>query len=365
MPKVLFAAQPTITGVAQCVFDWTTGLRERGWEVVLACPSDGWLGQRCSDAGIPVERWDSVRKPYQGVKREYGQLRAVVAHTAPDVAFLHGSKAGMIGRMLLRSDLPVAFSPHSWSYEASGGIVGWAALQWERRAARWTDAFVCVSAAEADDGRAHGIRGRYVIARNGVDTDAIRPASQEMRRAMRAERGIDDDDTCVVCVGRVHRQKGQDILLQAWPHVNVPGGRLVIVGDGPDLPSARESASPDVRFTGGVDRDEALAWMQAADLLVMPSRWEGMALVPLESLAVGTPVLASDVTGVREAIDPSCGAVFAPEDADALALAMREWIPRVNSEGTALRNAARDRVVGEFELSTTLDVIDSTLRSVL
>jgi Glycosyl transferase 4-like domain len=181
MPTVLFAAQPTITGVAQCVLDWTTGLRVRGWDVALACPEDGWLGQRCADAGIPVERWDSVRKPYQGVKRELGQMREIVARTDPDVVFLNGSKAGMIGRLLLRSERPVTFSPHSWSFEASGGVIGWAALQWERQSARWTDAFICVSAAEAENGMAHGIQGRYVVARNGVDTEAIRPVTSEAR----------------------------------------------------------------------------------------------------------------------------------------------------------------------------------------
>lgn len=365
VPRILFVAQPTITGVGQCVLDWTTGLASRGWDVSLACPADGWLGRKCAEAGIPVNRWDSVRQPYKGVKRELDQLRAIVHQRQPDVVYLNGSKAGLIGRLLLRGNTPTAFSPHSWSYEAADGPVGWAALQWERQAARWTTVFIAVSDAEAADGRAHGIHGRYVVARNGVDTAAVTPASGAIRAKLRADRGLDDNTVCVVCIGRVHRQKGQDILLQAWPQVSAANARLVIVGDGPDLEQARTAASADVVFAGSAERPQALQWMQAADLLVMPSRWEGMALVPMESLAVGTPVIASDVIGVREAIDASCGAVFAPEDPTALAAALDEWIPRVRTQGQALRDAARRHVVGSFELSTTLSTLDGTLRGLL
>lgn len=362
MPKVLFAAQPTITGVAQCVLDWTTGLQERGWDVSLACPTDGWLGARCQQAGVDVHRWDAVRQPYRGLRREMTQLRSIVERTRPDVVHLNGSKAGLVGRLLLRQSLPIAFSPHSWSFEAAGGPLGWGALEWERRACRWTDRFLCVSQAEAEAGLDRGIRGRYVVARNGVDTRAIRPLPAPARAHLRQQLGLRTDTVCVVCVGRLHRQKGQDTLVRAWHLLGDTDARLVIVGDGPELSATQALAGPDVLFTGGVERDEALRWMQAADLLVMPSRWEGMALVPMESLAVGTPVIASDVTGVAETIDSSCGEVCAVDDPPALADCLSRWIPRVAADADSLRAAARARVLDGFGLDDTLDTIEQTLR---
>ena len=174
MPRILFAAQPTVAGVAQCVLDWTTGLRDRGWDVNLACPDDGWLSQRCADAGISVDRWDSVRQPYKGVRRELSQLRAIVDRHQPDVVFLQGSKAGLIGRMLLRGNAPVAFSPHSWSFEAADGPIGWAALQWERGADRWTDRFICVSEAVTEDGTMTLLDGGARMLLDGAE-DAATP----------------------------------------------------------------------------------------------------------------------------------------------------------------------------------------------
>ncbi|WP_420713241.1 glycosyltransferase family 4 protein, partial [Streptomyces sp. Tu 6176] len=101
----------------------------------------------------------------------------------------------------------------------------------------------------------------------------------------------------VVCVGRLCRQKGQDVLLRAWGPVaeRVPGARLVLVGDGPDHDRLRDLAPPSVAFTGAVA--DPLPWYRAADVVVLPSRWEGMALAPLEAMACARPVVAADVGG--------------------------------------------------------------------
>ncbi|MEV8548766.1 glycosyltransferase [Streptomyces glaucescens] len=107
----------------------------------------------------------------------------------------------------------------------------------------------------------------------------------------------------VVCVGRLCRQKGQDVLLDAWPAVRarVPDARLVLIGDGPDRDRLKPSAS--VRLVGAVA--DVVPWYQAADLVVLPSRWEGMALAPLEAMACGRPVVVTDVDGARESLPPA------------------------------------------------------------
>jgi glycosyltransferase involved in cell wall biosynthesis len=135
--------------------------------------------------------------------------------------------------------------------------------------------------------------------------------------------GIGDSIPHAVCVGRLCRQKGQDVLLEAWPEITerVPGARLVLVGDGPDLEALRTGAPPGVIFAGNVA--DPRPWYHAADLVVLPSRWEGMALAPLEAMACSRPVVVTDVTRARECLPPgqADGAVVAPGDTHALALA--------------------------------------------
>ncbi len=366
MPTVLYVSQPTITGVAQCVLDWTSGLSQRGWDVALACPTDGWLGMACAREGVRTFAWEAVRQPYVGVRRETTRLRQIMNIVRPDVVHLQGSKAGLSGRLLLRGSIPTAFSPHSWSFEAADGAIGAAALRWERVATRWTDVVVAVSEAECADGLANGIDVPYVVARNGIDTTAVAPLAEADRETLRAELGIAPGTTAVVCLGRLHRQKGQDVLLAAWPAAAAPGRQLYLVGDGPlyDEWTAEPPAvlaAEGIELVGGVERADALRWLAAADLVVMPSRWEGMALVPLESLAVGTPVIASDVTGASEAVAADCGAVVPPGDPAALAAGINAWLGQPADALAAARLAARTRVVGKFELSQTVDIIDATL----
>lgn len=362
-PTVLLVAQPTVAGVAQCVFDWSLGLAELGWRVAVACPSDGWLLERCHEAGVRTYPWESVHTPHAAVPSELRRLRQIIERVAPDVVHLNGVKAGLVGRLALRGRLGTAFSPHSWAFEAVEGPRSTAALQWERFATHWTDVILAVSEAEAQLGRDRGIHARYVIARNGIDTAAITPSSDQ--GALRRRLGIRDGEQAVVCVGRLHRQKGQDVLLEGWPLAAAPGRRLYLVGDGP-MAAEWEAANQrdDVVFAGPADRPAALEWMQAADVVVVPSRWEGMALVPLESLATGTPVIASDVTGVAEAVGPGCGLVVPPDDPAALASALRQWLSGSPDDLAAARMAAREWVTAEFDIATTVRIISDTLRQI-
>lgn len=96
----------------------------------------------------------------------------------------------------------------------------------------------------------------------------------------------------------------------------------MLVGDGPDAERLRAGAPPSVLFAGAV-RDTA-PWYRAADLVVLPSRWEGMAVAPLEAMASGRAVLLSDVDGARESLPPAQRAhcLTPPEDHSATAKAI-------------------------------------------
>jgi glycosyltransferase involved in cell wall biosynthesis len=323
------------------------------------------LSASFTGSNVEVFGWDAVNDPHRGLAREFRQLNAIVNDFVPDVVYLNGAKAGMVGRLLLRGDTPTAFSPHSWSIAAADGAKSRAALRWERFATRWTDVILAVGAGEEGEGRAMGIRGRYVVARNGVDVDQIRPLHDPERTDARLDLGVHPDETAVVCVGRLHRQKGQDILLAAWPEVAGANRRLILVGDGPlESEWRRRWQRPDVRFVGGTDRSEAIRWMQVADVVVCPSRWEGMALVPLESLAAGTPVITTDVTGAREAVADDCGRTVPRENPSLLAAALNDWLAQDPQRLTAAGAAARARAQSEFNVERTITCISDTLAAI-
>ncbi|MFE9673419.1 glycosyltransferase [Streptomyces sp. NPDC006259] len=325
-PRVLHLTQPVDGGVARVVTDLAGAQLAAGLHVTVACPESP-LAEDLRSLGVAVRRWEASRAPGPALPGEVRRLGRVLDAVRPDLVHAHSAKAGLAGRLAVRGRIPTVFQPHAWSFEAVGGVTAALALRWERSGARWADRLVCVSEAERATGERAGITGRWTVVPNGIDPRRFHPAPAGTARAALLP-DTDPAAPLVVCVGRLCRQKGQDVLLAAWDAVlaRVPGARLALVGDGPDRDALRRRAPESVVFAGSVA--DAVPWYQAADLVVLPSRWEGMALAPLEALACGRPVVVSEVDGAREslpaALAPRC--LVAPEDTSALARAVAELL---------------------------------------
>ncbi|WP_328771461.1 glycosyltransferase [Streptomyces sp. NBC_00286] len=339
-PRILHVTQPVDGGVANVVTELVRAQRATGFHVTVACP-DSDLAQTLRALGADVRHWPATRAPGRSLLAEVHRLARIVDEVRPDVLHAHSAKAGLASRLAVRGRIPTVFQPHAWSFEAVGGLTATAALAWERWAARWATRVVCVSEAERTRGVRAGVHATWHVIPNGVDPRRFHPATDTPPRApatdapVRAHAAdtlvragadapvqtepvqtdpvrvappplpaLDPSAPLVVCVGRLCRQKGQDVLLHAWPSVlrHVPGARLALVGNGPDEERLRDCAPEGVLFAGAVT--DALSWYQAADLVVLPSRWEGMALAPLEAMACGRPVVVTDVAGARESLPP-------------------------------------------------------------
>lgn len=323
-PRVLHLTQPVDGGVARVVTDLVRAQLADGLDVTAICP-DSALSGRLRSLGAQVRHWGATRSPGASLVGEVRQLARLLDDVRPDLVHAHSAKAGLAGRLAVRGRIPTVFQPHAWSFEAVGGSTAALALRWERWAARWAARVVCVSDAERATGVRAGITGRWTVVPNGIDPERFRPApAAAVRAGLAPLAGLRAQAPLAVCVGRLCRQKGQDVLLRAWNAVlrQVPDARLVLVGDGPDRDRLRAAAPASVLFAGAVA--DASPWYQAADLVVLPSRWEGMALAPLEAMACGRPVVVTDVDGARESLPRSFAAscLVPPEDPRALAEAV-------------------------------------------
>ena len=301
--RVLHVSQATETGVPFVVDDYVRAQLDAGWDVAVACPG-GTLEVLMQAVGVPVLAWPATRDPSpRALPRELRTLRAAVRAYRPDVVHLHSAKAGLVGRMLLRGRLPTVYTPHAWSWLAVEGVKQRMARRWERLSTRWS-VVCCVSESERGDGWSAGLRGDLRVIPNDIDVAALRAVAPADREKARAELGIAPDVALVVCCARMAPQKGHDTLLHAWRGVaaTMPDAELVLVGDGPDESTVRGLADqvPRVRLVGARPREETVAWMTAADVVVCPSRYEGMSLVPLEAGTLGRVVVATDFQGIRE-----------------------------------------------------------------
>ena len=363
MPAVLHVTQPTDAGVAAYVAALCADQQARGWDVVVACPGRGRLPGDLAALDVRRIGWEADRSIGTGAAAEAQRLSRLLDRVGPDLLHLHSSKAGLAGRLAARGQLPTVFQPHGWSWLAVPRPMVRATLAWERLSARWTTLYLCVGEGEAAEGRRRGLRGRYCVVRSGVNLTRFAHAGDVERRRARARLGIPLDVPLAVCVGRVTTQKGQDVLLGAWSrvHASCSGARLAVVGDGDLLEPLRRQAPPGVIFAGPVD--DPREWYAAADLVVLPSRWEGLPLTLLEALAMGRSVVASDIAGIREELPGAAGMLVPAGDAGALAAAISHRlchrdIALVEGEAAARYAAAHADVRRTYE---TLAAVTSRL----
>ncbi|KJK52331.1 glycosyl transferase [Lentzea aerocolonigenes] len=305
--KVVHVTQPVEAGVAKVVLDLVNAQRAAGWDVHVICPPDGWLPDQLKQ----IHPWRATRSPRTALGETW-RLRKLLRELRPDVVHLHSSKAGLTGRLAIRGKTPTIFQPHLWSFRLSDGLLQKACTRWESFASRWTHQLVCVSDDELESGRRAGVTTPAEVVCNGVDTARLRPTD---RTTARRRLNLPERPTAV-CVGRLAPQKGQDLLLAAWPAVleDVPDAQLVLVGDGP-MRTEWQQEQDSVLWWG--HSDDVESFYAAADVVVLPSRAEGMALVPLEAMACGRSVVAFNVGGVKQSLGPA-GAVVPQEDIAAL-----------------------------------------------
>jgi glycosyltransferase involved in cell wall biosynthesis len=164
---------------------------------------------------------------------------------------------------------------------------------------------------------------RVRVLRNGVDLVMFQPQD---RVAARAELGL--DGPVLICVGGLIPRKGQEFAIGALPAL--PEATLLIVGEGPDrakLGALAQSlgVAQRVRFLGRIAHDALPALYSAADIMLLPSSAEGWANVLLESMACGTPVVATRVGGSDEVVtDPAAGVLMRERSVAALAEGVRQ-----------------------------------------
>jgi len=258
----------------------------------------------------------SVARFYERIAREF----------APDVilgyfAYPYGFANVLLGRRL---GVPaVVFCRGSDIHSIAqnrlqGRLISWAL----RRAHR----VFSVSEALKDDVVGLGVPADHVVViPNGIEVERHRNLD---KRVARARLGLATEGGLVVCVSRLGREKGIDVLVEAAAAMRTAGARVMVVGDGPETTAlsgqiARLGVGDRVFLAGARPHDEVPLWMAAADVTVLSSRKEGHPNAAVESLACGRPVVATRVGGVPEILtSDALGLLVPPEDPPVLAAAL-------------------------------------------
>ena len=297
------------------------GLRLRGHEVILLTgPETGAEGDmfaQTADYGVEVEVVRHLRRAIHPVHDALGLLELVRAlrRLKPDVVHTHSSKAGILGRLAARiAGVPViAHTIHGlpfFGYQSR--FVNSVYILAERMAANRTDAIVAVADDMIVQACQAGVapRNKFTTVYSGLETNAFVRDVVEGQRT-RESLGIPADAFVVGKVARLAPLKGHEFLLSALDELMPQHKNLwcLLVGDGAlraDIEKrlAKSSWGHRVRLTGLIDPSRVPKILWAMDMLVHTSLHEGLPRAVVQGLLAGLPVVAFDLDGAREVIDP-------------------------------------------------------------
>ncbi|MGY1735085.1 glycosyltransferase family 4 protein [Geodermatophilus sp. SYSU D00684] len=287
------------------------------------------------------------------------------ATAGADLVHAHGLRAGLVAAAAVRTGpRPLVVTLHNALPERSGPLRRVLAAA-ERATVRAADVVLAASGDLADNARRLGARDVRVAP---VSAPALPPA-RRTRDEVRAGLGLADGRPLVLAVGRLHPQKGYDVLLDAAAALTRgaaggPAPLVAIAGDGPlqaELSARIAAQRLPVALLGR--RDDVADLLAAADLVVLPSRWEARSLTAQEALRAGTPLVATRTGGLPELLGD--GAVLVPPgDAAALAGAVADLLADP-ARAAALAEAGRAQAAGWPDEAATARTLTAVYRELL
>lgn len=352
--------EATEGGTRRHLRDLSLGLARRGWRVDLAvaCHREASFAQDLAELAsqgvgvhlLPLRRGLAPLHDFLALAR----LHALIARLHPDVVHAHSSKAGLLARLAVRRPgPPLVYTPHCFAFDMCvAPPLRWFYRQIEHALVPRCDCLIAVCASDAAAARRIGFApARIERIPNGVPPpDAPRPATPP-----RWDVGF---------VGRLDAQKDPLLLLRALPLLRQthPGVRVAFMGTGRLAPRlrrlVRRQHDPDsVSLLPAGGRAQVASFLRDCALLALPSRWEGFPYVLLESLAAGTPVVATAVGGVPELLRAEQEGLLVPAgDPAALAAALARLL-----HDPALRQrlaAAAPARAAAFPLESMIDRVE-------
>lgn len=287
--------------------------------------------------------------------RTAGRLARMLRETRPEAVHTHLVLAGFVGRIAaLRAGVPRVVASEQNIYQAKARWP-WRLLE-RRLAARGALVVACSCAVRDHLVAAVGVPpDRVVVVPNAIDPadydSGLRPDTPRLR--------LDPEEFIVGTVGRLHPQKGQDVLLAAFAALEPAKRRLrlVIVGEGALRPRLERLAEtlgvgPRVSFVPWQRRIAPLYGQM--DLFAFPSRYEGFGIALLEAMWMGLPAVASRTGGIPEfAVDGETALLVRPGEPGALTEAMIRLVD--DPERRAALGAAAHERAGQFTVEALRD----------
>lgn len=338
-------------GVTNAVKTLCASLRKLGHEVALL--TDGGELTQLEQMGIECQVTDLSTNPRRFLKSVL-LTRRLIRRFRPDVIHVHGRGAAL--RLTLAGRSADWFTLHSTHLTHRAGFCDWGPIR--RYLSPWgRNFFVLNELTRPYLEKEFGVSPEAVfVVPNGVDCDQYRMPSSDERATARRDFDITPDKTFVVFVGRLHPAKQPSLVVDAAVQARASGRAdlaFAIVGDG----ELQESLAQQIEIAQVQESCQLHSWMDplkayfAADLVVMPSEFEGYGLVAAEAISTGCPVLRTRTGGTADMIMEGVTGFACDVSGEAFSKRLFE-ILEVPEQLTAMRQPARDFATKHLDVLT-------------
>lgn len=352
-----------IGGAHVHIRDTALAMRARGHDARVFVGGEGPFTEELTRRGVPFHALKHLIRPIRPQRDLRGILELCQAFTkwSPDLVSTHSSKAGLLGRAAARSlGIPALFTAHGWAFtEGVPERERQLYISAERLAAPLAQRIITVSEHDRQLALRHRVASAQKLrtVHNGMPLIEARLLADASRQPPR-----------LISVARFEEQKDHRTMLHALARLRELPWTLDLVGDGPLLPEMQQLAaalglSERIHFLGA--RKDVAELLSQAQLFLLVTNWEGFPRSILEAMRAGLPVVASDVGGVREAVQEGLtGQLVGRGDGDALTRTLSSLLADPQLRGT-LGQAGRARFLAEFTfermLEKTLQVYEEAL----
>jgi len=352
--KILYLITKSEAGGAQThIWQLSKYFVGRGYKIGVMSYPGGWLEEEVRKTGArfyPNYFLSNSINPIQNF-RAVKEIKKAIDDFKPDLVSCHSTAAGFLGRLAIRNKILTIFTAHGWAFtEGVPFLRKYLAIFAEKIAARYCSKIICVSENDKQLALKYGIAkpDKLVVIHNGVEITQINADSKQKD----TERSIK-----IVFVGRLAQQKDPLLLLRAFNDLSSElkdKAQIFIIGEGPKRKELEKFIKENkldkkIKLLGGASREKVFEILKESDIFVLTSNWEGFPRSILEAMSCGLPVIASDVGGVREAVDESCGVLVKREDREGLKRALEKLIknPSLIKE---MGKRAEEKASKEFSL---------------
>jgi len=305
--KILYLITKSELGGAQVhVNDLCIGMKSLGYDVALMCPSGEWLDKefiKSNDNFYINNYFDNTINIIKIIKACLLVSKAIKDFN-PDIIACHSSMAGVLGRIvsIFHKTPKVVFTAHSWAFtEGSPFFRKILMIPVEKFLSIFTDKIICVSFFDKNIALQYKIvkENKIKVVYNGVPNRELRNLDKK-------------EIFKIITIMRLDYPKLPELLIKSFSLINNPNIELSIIGYGSRLNKItflinELHLNDKVKILNFLNKEDVLPKLMESDLFVLTSKHEGLPITILEAMSVGLPVVASNVGGVKEEINESCG----------------------------------------------------------